>query len=215
MIKDLIVVGAGNPDIVRIIEDINREKTTFNFLGFTDKNQKLHGELFLGYPILGNDNLLEDEKYKHAFIVNNIYSTQEARKKTNENLIKYKERYCNIIHPTARVGSINIGEGNIIADGVIVQSCVRIGNYNVIHSSTIISHETVIGNNNLFSVNVTIGSRSQIGDYCYFGISATTLPVLTIEDGCYIGGGSVLCNSIKSNSKVFGNPARFLPTIKT
>ena len=34
MVKDLIVVGSGGVDIIKLIEDINSEKRIYNFLGF-------------------------------------------------------------------------------------------------------------------------------------------------------------------------------------
>jgi len=211
MVKDLIIIGAGNPDIVRLIEDINADKLSFNLLGFTEIDERMIGNKFWGYPILGNDAILNTERFKNAMIINNTYASQKVRKLTNAKFESYFDRFCNLIHPSVRLGKIEMGRGNIIADGIVIQSGVKIKNHNIIHSNTIISHETIIGSNCLFSVNVTIGSRSIIGDFCYFGISSTTIPELTISDGCYIGGGSVLINSLKENSKVFGNPARLLP----
>jgi len=214
MLKDLIVMGAGNPDIIRLIEDINSEKKQFNFIGFTDKRVDLIGKDFWGYPIIGNDNIFDDNKYNNVFLINNTYSSQNVREITNDKLIRFKDRLCNLVHPTVRIGKSKIGVGNIIADGVVIQNGVSIDDNNIIHSNTIISHETYIGSNCLFSVNVTIGSRSRIGNFCYFGISSTTIPELTIADFSYIGGGAVLFFNLNKGCKVFGNPARILPTNK-
>ena len=41
MIRDLVVIGVGFPDIVQIIDDINNDKKQFNFLGFLDDNPNL------------------------------------------------------------------------------------------------------------------------------------------------------------------------------
>ena len=49
MIIDLVVLGTGNADIIRLIEDINDDKKQYNFLGFIDKNDSLVGSNIFGY----------------------------------------------------------------------------------------------------------------------------------------------------------------------
>lgn len=211
MVKDLIVIGAGNPDIIRIVEDINSEKKIYNFIGFLEKNKKLFNTEFWGYPILGSDELLDKKPFSDSFIVNNVYYNQNVRKMTFEKLKAYENRFCNLIHPSTHYRNIKIGKGNIIADGVIIQSGSKIGDHNMIHSGTIISHETEIGDNCLFSVKVTIGSRSQIGNFCFFGIASCTLPQLQFKDFAFISGGTVVFNNVKENYTVLGNPAKLVP----
>ncbi len=60
MVKDLVVVGSGGLDIVRLIEDINADKETYNFLGFLEEDESKIGTEILGHPVLGNDDLLID-----------------------------------------------------------------------------------------------------------------------------------------------------------
>ena len=60
MLKDIVVVGSGGLDIVRLIEDINADKPTYNFIGFLEEDASKIGTEILGYPVLGNDDLLLD-----------------------------------------------------------------------------------------------------------------------------------------------------------
>lgn len=209
----MLVIGAGNPDIIRIIEDINSEKKTYNFIGFLEKNKELFNTEFWNYPILGSDELLDKKPFCDASIINNVYNNQNIRRKTFEKLKKYENRFCNLIHPSTRIGKIEIGSGNILYDGVIIQTGVIVGHHNVIYSSSIISHEAVIGNNCLISVNVSIGARSQIGDFCFFGIGATTFPSLFIMNDSFVGGGAILMNNLGKNEMVSGFPAKKIPNI--
>ena len=57
--KDLIVIGAGDlaKDVVWLIDRINQNNKKWNLLGFTEKN--MTGE-FMGYPVLGDDSVLEN-----------------------------------------------------------------------------------------------------------------------------------------------------------
>ena len=38
LIKDIVILGVGFPDIIQTIEDINHDKRRFNLLGFLDDN---------------------------------------------------------------------------------------------------------------------------------------------------------------------------------
>lgn len=215
MIKDLIVIGSGNPDIVRLIEDINSEKKEYNFIGFVEKDESLYKTEKFGYPILGGDDQLQKGELKNSFLINNVYASQDIRQSTyNQISILPRERFCNLIHPTVKLHLNTMGVGNLIYDFVSIQSKTIIGDHNIIHSASIIGHESIIGDNNLISVNVSLGSRTQIGNFCFFGIGSILLPSLSIVDFTYIGGGAVIFNHVKQKSTLFGNPARVLPQIK-
>ena len=211
-IKDLIVIGAGNPDIVRLIEDINNHKKIYNFLGFLEKDKKLIGNLRFGYPVLGNDDLLKKNKYEDVKIINNVFTNIEARKSVLNNLKHLPNlKFINLIHPTAHLNIENIGHDNIIYDNVIIQAGAIIGNHNIIHSATVIAHETKIGNCCLFSTNVSIGSRSKISNYCFFGQGSNLITSGIVEEYGFIGVGAVVINIVKTNTTVIGNPARPIP----
>ena len=212
MIKDLIVIGSGNPDIIRLIENINSETKCFNFLGFIERGEALLQKEIYGYPILGGDELVSNKKFNRTAVINNVYSSQEARQRTFNQISHIEpERFCNLIHPTVKLHDNLIGVGNIIYDYVVIQNKVQIGDHNVIHSSSIISHESTLGSNCLISANVTLGSRTSIGNYCFFGIGSTLLPSISVIDFTFVGGGAVVFNNVNKKSTLFGNPARALP----
>ena len=85
MVKDLVVMGSGGIDIVQLIEAINADKKTYNFLGFLEKDETKIGTDVLGYPILGNDNLLYT-KFNKCAVVNNIMHTPALHKAITERL---------------------------------------------------------------------------------------------------------------------------------
>jgi len=211
VLKDIVIIGAGNPDIIRLINDINIEKNRYNILGITEKDTKFHGNEIWGYPILGGDDILEKKVFRNVLIVNNVYKDQNARMVVSKKLERYEYQFCNLIHPSSRVGNLKIGLGNTIFDGVIIQSGSEIGNYNILHSASVIGHETIVGDNCLISVGVSVGSRNVIGDYCFFGIASCSYPGLKICDFTFIGGGAVVSRDVSEQCTLFGNPARVIP----
>ena len=64
--KDLIVMGAGDlgKDVAWLIERINSVNPTWNLLGFTEVSEEKE---FMGYPILGNDEVIQD--YEDVYVV--------------------------------------------------------------------------------------------------------------------------------------------------
>lgn len=79
-IKDIVIVGSGNPDIIRLIEDINDRQKTFNILGFLEKAPELIGQRILNYPIIGDDTLLATE-FSNCCVVNNVMATTRLHEK--------------------------------------------------------------------------------------------------------------------------------------
>ena len=210
-IKDLIVIGAGNPDIVRLIEDINDFKKTYNFLGFLEKDKKLIGNLRFGYPVLGNDDLLKKKKYENVKIINNVFKSIEARKSVLNNLKHLPNlKYTNLIHPTAHLNIENIGYDNIIYDNVIIQAGAIIGNHNIIHTGSIIGHETQIGNCCLIAATASVGSRVKIASNSFLGLGCVIISGGTVEEYGFVGVGSVVTKKVKSHTTVLGNPARVI-----
>ena len=59
-----------------------------------------------------------------------------------------------------------------------------------------------------------IGGNVKLEDFVTVGMNATILPNIVVEKGAYIGAGAVVTKNIKKNQLVFGNPARFIKTIK-
>lgn len=215
MVKDLVIMGSGNPDIVRLIDDINSEKKEYNFIGFLEKDESLHNTEKYGYPILGNDDLIQKQEMKNVFLINNVYSSQEVRQRTQNQICAIpRERFCNLIHPTVKPHANIMGVGNIIYDYVVLQSKTIIGDHNILHTASIIGHESMIGNNILMAGSVTIGSRAKVGDFCFFGIGSVLLSTLSVVDYTFVGGGAVIINNVKQKCTLFGNPARVLPQIK-
>lgn len=205
---DLVVLGSGNADIVRLIEDINEDKKRFNFIGFLEKDEKLINKEVLGYPILGTDDLLLD-KLSNCAVVNNIIGTTRLHEIVSNNIHnKYKiYNTPNLIHPKVCCKYVNIGKGNIIYENVGFATKVSVGDFNIIYPSTNIGHETTIGDFNLFALNVVIGARCAIGSKNIFGNSSTLSLGLSVANDNSFGVGSVIIKNVESGKSLLGNPA--------
>jgi UDP-3-O-[3-hydroxymyristoyl] glucosamine N-acyltransferase len=205
---DLVVLGSGNADIIRLIENINENKKQYNFVGFLEKDISLINTEVLGYPIIGTDDLLLG-KLSNCAVINNIMGSTQLHKIIAENIYRkyYITNIPNLVHPNVSIKYAIIGKGNIFYNNVGIAPKVKIGDFNIIYPSTNIGHETVIGNYNLFALNVNIGARCKIGDKNLFGNSSTLSLGLKVNNDNSIGVGSVVIKNIDSDKSLLGNPA--------
>ena len=207
--EDVVILGAGGISIIRLIEEINEEKPSFNIVGFLEKDSDLIGTTIKGYPIVGNDELLLTE-YKNCGVINNIIGTTSHHRRVTETLKeKYHiSRFPNIVHPSVDLNYVGIGEGNIIYNNVLLDSDVTLGSFNIFYPGTGIGHETTLGNYNLAAMNTTIGARCQIGDENVFANASVLSLGLSVGNDNFIGVGSVVIENISDNQFLLGNPAR-------
>lgn len=206
MVKDLVVLGTGGVDIVQLIEAVNADKKTYNFIGFLEKDESKIGTEVLGYPVLGNDDLLKNELSKCA-VVNNVMHTPVLHQRITERLHNDYKIFDtpNLIHPNVDLNRVELGEGNIIFSNCKLCSAVKIGDFNIFYT-VIVNHETVIGDYNLIAT-VTIGSRCRIGNYNLIGNGSTIANTAKIGNGNNIAVGSVVLRNIGDNQNVMGYPA--------
>ena len=204
--KDLVIVGSGGIDIVRLIENINMEKPVFNLIGFLEKDQSKIGNEVLGYPVLGGDELLLTEFSKCA-VVNNVMHTPRIHEMVTKKLISeyHITDFPNIISPQISLRSLSLGMGNIIYRDNGLGTSVRIGNFNILYAAQI-GHETSIADYNLIA-RAGIGSRCIIGSYNLIGNSVTLANSLKMGDDNEVGVGSVVIRNIKNGHHLMGYPA--------
>lgn len=204
--KDLIVVGTGGIDIVRLIEGINLDKPVFNLIGFLEKDQSKIGSEILGYPVLGGDELLLTEFSKCA-VVNNVMHTPRIHEVITKRIISeyHIADFPNIISPEVNLKGVELGVGNIIYKNNCLGTGVKIGNFNIMYAAQV-GHESSIGDNNLIA-RVGIGSRCIIGSYNLLGNAVTLANSLRMGDDNEVGVGSVVMKNVKNGHHLMGYPA--------
>ena len=209
MIK-LIVIGASNPAIIRLVDDINsHNKDEIEILGFLDNNKNKEKNFF-GSEILGNFDRIKKFDKKKVYLINTIASSCTLRKKTTEYFTKKKYKFTNIIHPTVNLGHVEIGNGNVIYENTLIQPFVKIGNHNIISSNSGVAHETVIGNFVFVGPSSYLCGRVRIKDNVFLGAGTRVLPDVKIDTNVNISAGSIVNKNLSSNKKVFVTQGRWI-----
>jgi len=210
----VILLGAANPETGRMIRAVERVQPNFKVLGFIDNDPEKKGKLFVGLPVFGGFEVLDDLIRNDTYFVNLITGSTRTRYETSRYMAQKGCKFCNFIHPSIDLTMVEIGVGNYLQEGVIVQAGVRIGNNASIHIGALIGHETLIGSSVFIAHGVSISGCVEIGDGAFVGTNATILPRLKIGKWATIGAGAVVVKDVPDYTVVVGNPAKPMKTIE-
>lgn len=209
---ELVILGAGGNalDIIEIIEELNRIEKRFEILGFLDDDEKIIGESFLGYKVLGR--LLDSTLFnKNVCFILSIGSEKsfKVKNKIYNKLDLDVTRFPNIIHPNVIISNTSsLGYGNIVFPNSIIHSNVEIGNFNIFLSNTIINHDCNIGSFVTCASSVNFAGGVTIKDSCFIGMGSSFKNNLLIDEYTLIGMGSVVLSDSEKDDILIGNPAR-------
>ncbi|MFW5879284.1 MAG: NeuD/PglB/VioB family sugar acetyltransferase [bacterium] len=186
------------------------DKDLFDFKGFIDDDENIHGTSWNNFPISGKDSIIKD-KTSFLLAVQGSPTTYTERPNIIKNLGLPIDRFTSIIHPKSNVSKYScIGNNTLIMGGVFIGSDVKIGSHVIILPNTVIHHHADIQDYSIIGSQVVVAGHSGIGENCYIGSGSKIINNIKIGHGSLVGMGSVVLKSIKANSKVAGNPARYL-----
>lgn len=204
--KDLAIYGAGGfgREVALLIDQINREKSTWNFLGFFDDAKS-------NYPqnkIIGDGESLQSYANQISIVI--AIADPQVRSAIATRLTNPHIEFPTIVHPKADLGSsINIvGKGSIITQGVILTTGIQIGDFVIVNLATTIGHDCQIGNFCSIMPGANISGNVHIGSKTLIGSGATILQNLVIGDEARVGAGAVVTRNVAQVDTVVGIPAR-------
>jgi len=209
MQKQVIVIGSGGH--ASVVIDILQEMSDVNIIGITSVGLT-KGDEFLGYPVLGNDDVIREYLNLEGFYaVMGIggYKDNYLREKVFLFVKKMGVNFLNAIHPSSIISkTVQIGQGVVVFPGVIINTNVKIGDNCIIATNSSIDHETIIEDNTLVSAGVIIGAYSKICNNVVLALGAKVISGVTIYKNVLVAAGAVVVNNIEENKKVFGIPAK-------
>lgn len=211
MSSTLVIVGAGSPDVVRLIDSINGVNPgRYDIAGFLDDDPSKAGSKFMGYPILGPSDLISDA-YRDCGVVNNVSRDMPTRWKVFQQLVRLGVReFTTLAHPGVDLRYAAIGAGCIVNEGSNIGPGVKMGMQCVVGIGAIIAHECVIGDCVFVASGAVLGARSTVGSGVLLGLNAVVIPSITIGELSFIGAGSVVIQNVPAGKTVFGNPAQIV-----
>ncbi|MGF7059792.1 acetyltransferase [Brassicibacter mesophilus] len=207
--KDIVLIGGGG-HCKSVIDSINRSKE-FNIVGILDLPDNVGNEI-CGVKVLGTDDKLEyyyKNGVRNAFLSIGSIGDVTLRKKLYLAAFDIGYAFPNIIDSTAILSDkVEIGHGNFIGKGVIVNSQTLIENNCIINTGAVIEHDCHISSFCHIAPGSVISGNVVIGCNTHIGTNSTIVQNIIIGENTIIGAGSVVVKDVRNNSKAYGNPCR-------
>lgn len=208
----IIVIGGGGH--AKVIISIIKKLKNFEIVGYTDLENKgsLLGIIYLGI----DDNLynLSKNGIRYAALgIGQIKSTF-SRERVVQNALEVGFIFPPIISPNSILNEeVEIGNGTVVMDGVVINCGTRIGDYSIINTNSSIDHDCKIGSFTHIAPGVTLSGGVQIGNRVLVGTGSNVIQQVTIADNSIISAGSSVQKSITIPGIYRGVPAELIKEI--
>lgn len=107
-------------------------------------------------------------------------------------------------------GNVSIGDGTVIVQGSIIQSCSQIGKHVIINTAATVDHDCNIQDFVHIAPGVNLCGGVEVGEGTLIGAGSTVIPGIKIGQWCIIGAGSVITNDIPDNVVAAGVPCKVI-----
>ncbi|MDE6741435.1 MAG: acetyltransferase [Muribaculaceae bacterium] len=206
--KNLYIIGARGfgREVFELFQECNFDD--IQCIGFLDdKSDAL--ECYPGYPpIISNvEDFIPDD---NDIFICALGDVRYKRKYVNM-ILEKGGRFINLIHPTAYISqNSNLGKGCIICAYTRISCDVTIGDFNTFQPFCMVGHDVKIGDYCHFNTYSFLGGFVSIENESTLHTGAVIHPHKSIGTNCIVGAGSIVIKNVKSNTTVFGNPAKKL-----
>lgn len=209
--KDILIIGAGGfgREVKVLLDDINKKKPTYNFIGYFDDGLE-KGTQINGFKVLGN--ISEVNNFSTDIQVAIAVGTPKTKEEIVRKLNKEQIHFPALIHPSViyNTDSVAIGKGAIICAGSILTCNIEIHDFVILNLMCTVGHDTVIREYSSIMPGVNISGEVLIDKGGYIGTGAKIINQLEIGANTTIGAGAVVSKSIPPNCIAVGVPAKVI-----
>ena len=202
--KPMVILGAGQH--ARVVADLVHA-LDLHVRGFVAPDTP-SGRVG-GMPILGDEDILEDQAFINAHSFAIAIGQQSARRKSLSQLIGAGAELPTLIHPTAWIGGdAAISAACVVLPGAIICNSAQVGAGAVINTGAQIDHDGKIDDGVHLCPGTILAGDVGVGAWTFIGTGTVVSNGIRIGASCLIGAGSVVVSDIEDGHKAFGNPCR-------
>lgn len=200
--KVIIIGSSGHAKV--IIDAINKGGH-YDIIGLLDDFRN-EGEETLGIPVVGK---VHDAAHYKEFCFIIAIGDNKGRHKIYSKLMELRLNYINVIHPSVNIGGdVNLGVGNFIAAGAIINSGTTVGNHCIINTGAQLDHDNRIEDFVSIAPKAALAGDVTVKRGSYIGMGANIIEKITVANQTVIGAGSLVTNDIPRFKVAYGVPCR-------
>ena len=211
--KDIAVFGAGGlgREVACLIRLINEslEEPRWNFIGFFDDNEQLHGSSNEYGKVLGGK--AELNAWDRPLDIVIAIATPKVVKLVAEGITNPLIDFPNVIAPNTvwlDKDNVRMGKGNLICSGCLISCNVDLGDFNILDGFITVGHDTRMGNYNVVMPSCNISGGVVMGDCNFMGVKSVVLQYLKVGNNVKIGAGAIVMHDTVDDHLYVGVPAR-------
>lgn len=193
--------AGGHAKVIRdIIEDMGE-----TFSGIVDDNLEVVSfmDANVKHTLEGVDNIIVSIGYN------------AIRKKVVGKIDLVGIPYGTGIHPSAIISKYaSVGEGSVVMQGVIINSCAQIGKHCIVNTGASVDHECVVDDFVHISPHATLCGNVTVGEGTWIGACSVVIPGVKIGKWSVVGAGSVVVDDIPDGVVAYGNPCRVIHNVE-
>lgn len=206
--KPLLMIGSSGH--ASVVTDIIEQQRIYELVGFVE-DFKAPGDDFIGYPILNNLDHLEEiiaSTHSASLFVAIGDNCKRAQVVETINSRRLHVPFATVVHPSAQIArTATIGEGTVIAAGVVISSLASAGRFCIIGARTSLGHHSRLQDFSSLAPGATVGAHVEVGECSAISLGATVIEKIRIGKNTVIGAGATVVNNIGSNVVAYGVPA--------
>ncbi|WP_314201177.1 NeuD/PglB/VioB family sugar acetyltransferase [Capnocytophaga sputigena] len=187
---NIILIGGGGHCLSVI--DVVEQEDKYNIKGILDDTKK--GDV-LGYPILGNRDLVRELSTEGMFFLITIGQIKSSSTREDIALLldSCKANLATVISPLAYVSKhATIGKGSVIMHNAIINAKAKVGKHCIINTKANIEHNVQIGDFCHISTCATVNGDTIVGKRTFIGSNATISNNITIVEKSIISAGNFI-----------------------
>jgi sugar O-acyltransferase (sialic acid O-acetyltransferase NeuD family) len=210
--KRIAILGAGGQarEIEWLIRDINRNRPTYEFLGYIVGNAANLTEYDSREHLLGDETWLESNRNNVDSLAIGIGSPSLRLKLAADLTSRFPDiDWPVLIHPNAEYDSTSceFGTGVLLCSGATCTINIKFGSFSLINFGCTVGHEAQIGKGCVVNPGANISGGVILEDGVLVGTGAQVLQYLRVGAGATIGAGAVVVNNVEADTTVIGVPA--------